>query len=184
VKRLRALVEHPSVERFDGAVERVVEPLRGNVIANRVFYAASELGNHSIIWHIVNAIQTLLTRDARSSALVATTLGIESGLVNGPVKMLFRRERPEHDGERPHALRQPKTSSFPSGHATSAFCAAALFSRRDPSRRPLYYGLASVVAFSRIHVKIHHASDVVAGAAIGAVMGAVAKRIIFGNPRK
>jgi undecaprenyl-diphosphatase len=179
VNAFRDLIAHPRVEAFDTAADNAFEPLRQNAVANRVFYAASELGNHSIVWHVVNAFVTLLGRDVRGGVAVAGALGVESALVNGPVKMLFRRERPEHDGERPHALRKPKTSSFPSGHATSAFCAAALFTQRDPRRRVVYYGIASVVAVSRVHVKIHHASDVVAGAAIGAAMGAAAKRVLF-----
>ena len=37
--------------------------------------------------------------------------------------------------------------------------------------------LAGVVASSRVYVKIHHASDVVAGAAIGVGLAAVARRV-------
>lgn len=44
-------------------------------------------------------------------------------------------------------------------------------------RAPVYYTLALVVALSRIHTKIHHASDVVGGIAIGLILGRVARRI-------
>jgi undecaprenyl-diphosphatase len=71
----------------------------------------------------------------------------------------------------------PRTSSFPSGHATSAFCAAALLSDGDPTWAPLYYTLAVIVAWSRVHVKIHHASDVVAGIAIGVALGELSRHI-------
>ncbi len=96
----------------------------------------------------------------------AAGLGIESALVNGPVKWLFRRTRPVHDGPRPLHLRQPLTSSFPSGHATAAFFGAALL-RDDDRLAPLYYAIAVIVAASRVHVKIHHASDVIGGIALG-----------------
>jgi hypothetical protein len=60
-----------------------------------------------------------------------------------------------HEGDRPHSLRQPLTSSFPSGHASAAFVAAALLSDRRPlPEKALWYGLAGVVASSRVHVKI------------------------------
>jgi undecaprenyl-diphosphatase len=42
---------------------------------------------------------------------------------------------------------------------------------------PLYYGLAVVVSSSRVYVKMHHASDVVAGAAIGVGVAALARRL-------
>jgi undecaprenyl-diphosphatase len=47
----------------------------------------------------------------------------------------------------------------------------------DPGLAPLYFGAATVVALSRIHVKIHHASDVFGGMAIGLVLGQLGRRI-------
>ncbi len=77
---------------------------------------------------------------------------------------------------RARQVRQPRTSSFPSGHASAAAMAATLLA--DRSRAPaLWYGVAAVVATSRIHVSIHHASDVVAGAAVGLALGRVALRV-------
>ncbi|MBW3537347.1 MAG: phosphatase PAP2 family protein, partial [Actinobacteria bacterium] len=113
----------------------------------------------------------------RAAARVGIALGLESGLVNLGVKSLFRRTRPVYDGPRPYALRRPLTSSFPSGHATSGFMAAALLSDGDEKVAPLYYGLATVIAVSRVYVKIHHASDVAAGAALGMVLGRVARHV-------
>lgn len=101
----------------------------------------------------------------RSLMLFAT----ESLLVNGLVKSLFRRERPVSGEPRPLPLRIPRTTSFPSGHASSAFFAAALL--RDSLGWSACYLLATTIAASRVHVRIHHASDVIAGAAVGAILG-------------
>jgi len=104
-------------------------------------------------------------------------VGIESILVNAGIKSLFRRRRPVVEAERPLPLRTPLTSSFPSGHATSAFCAATLLADGDPGLAPLYYAAATVVALSRIHVKIHHASDVAGGIAIGMALGRAGRHV-------
>ena len=106
---------------------------------------------------------------------VAAVLGAESALVNGPVKTLFRRHRPAWEQERPRRLRRPRTSSFPSGHASSAFTAAGVLSQGDPLW-PLYYAIAAVVASSRVYVKIHHPSDVVAGALLGVALARLVRR--------
>ena len=165
------------VARFDRTVDEAFDHLRGHKAIDRVMYAASELGDFSLIWHLVGVARGVANRRDEGWAIrVSATLAAESILVNGVIKPLFNRQRPVHDGERPHRLRQPHSSSFPSGHASAAFCAAAVLSERHRRGAPLYYGLAVVVATSRIHVKIHHGSDVVAGAAIGAGLGWVARR--------
>lgn len=166
------------MEVLDTKVDNALEPLRKNAAANRLFYAASEVGNHSIIWHGLTLVELVRTRNLRRCLTIAAILGVESALVNGPVKMIFRRTRPEHDGERPHKLRQPKTSSFPSGHATSAFCAAQLLSKSNPRGKLFYYLVASIVSTSRVFVKIHHASDVVAGAGFGHCFGKANKKLL------
>jgi undecaprenyl-diphosphatase len=107
-------------------------------------------------------------------------MGAESALVNGPVKSLFRRLRPAHDDStvHPHRLRRPRTTSFPSGHASAAFTAAALLT--DGSGWPARWavnGVAAVVSASRVHVRIHHASDVLGGAVLGIALGAIARRL-------
>ena len=116
-------------------------------------------------------------RGHREAARLALALAAESALVNGAVKSLFNWERPLHEDDRPHNLRQPLTSSFPSGHASAAFMAATLLAERSRVK-PLWYGLAGVVAASRIHVRIHHASDVVVGAGIGLALGRLIRRAV------
>jgi undecaprenyl-diphosphatase len=162
---------------FDDRVDSAFDHLRGNPVADRIFYGASELGDFSLVWFILGALRGLRSeRDWHAAVRVGVGLAIESALVNGVIKSFFRRRRPRTEGFIPALpLRRPRTSSFPSGHATSAFSAAALLSEED-ALAPLYYGIAAVVATSRVYVKMHHASDVLAGAALGAAMGYAARR--------
>ena len=166
------------IHRLDERVDEVWgRALRGRPAIDRTFYLASELGDFSLIWHLIGAAQGLRSdEDADATARLAVVLLAESVLVNQGVKRLVRRPRPLHEAIRPHALRTPSTSSFPSGHASSAFTAAGVLADRDPSLAPLYYGVAAVVATSRLHVRIHHASDVVAGAVLGMVLAKLALR--------
>lgn len=169
-------VDGSPIERFDDVVEGLFEVLRGRPIVDRVMYSITELADFSLLWHLLGVAQGLTRDDGFERALrMSAALGVESLLVNVGIKSLVRRRRPVPEFERPHNLRIPRTSSFPSGHASSAFVAAALLS--DGNRaKPVYYALATVVATSRIHVRIHHASDVVGGIVLGIGLGAVAKR--------
>lgn len=166
------------VRRFDARADRIVAHTRGrHPVIDRVFYGASELGDFSLLWHLLGAAKGLRSdRDARGAVRLSVALGIESLLVNGLIKQLFRRTRPTWgDGERPLHLRRPRSSSFPSGHASSGFMAAALLADGDRAWRPVYL-LAAVVATSRVYVRIHHGSDVLAGALLGLLLGRAAVR--------
>jgi undecaprenyl-diphosphatase len=166
---------------LDRAAEAAADRLRGRPAADRLFYGASTLGDFSLVWHLINTARALSPeRDEREALRLVAALAVESLLVNGLVKSLFRRSRPvwELEDIRPHKLRRPRSSSFPSGHATSAFMAATLLS--DTSRRravPAWFGVAAVVAASRVHVRIHHGSDVAAGALIGVGLGRLVRHL-------
>jgi undecaprenyl-diphosphatase len=167
-----------AVSHFDTAVDNFFEAhLRGRPALDRVMYAASAVGDHSAIWLALAALQGWRSGSGWRPLLRAgALLGVESALVNGLVKLAFRRERPESTDERPLPLRIPRTSSFPSGHSSAAFFAATLLG--NGRTRLIYYVLASIVASSRVYVKIHHPSDVVAGAALGVILGQVAKHVV------
>ena len=151
--------------------------LRGRPALDRIMYSASEAANHSLLWHGLGAAQAVVRRDGRLAREVSVALVAEAALVNGVMKTMIGRRRPAPKGHRPHSLRQPLTSSFPSGHASAAMVAAALLSRRSRLGARRTTGLALVVALSRIHVRIHHVSDVAAGMAVGAALGAFARQL-------
>ena len=100
---------------------------------------------------------------------LGAALGVESALTNGPIKACFRRVRPTDDrppeGPLPYGMHRPISSSFPSGHAASAFTAAMLLA--DTPAAPVWFALAAAIAGSRVYTRMHHASDVIAGAALG-----------------
>jgi len=165
-------------EPFDLKVDAWFEAhLRHRRLVDMVMYSASAVGDHGIVWLGLALVQSRRRRKDWTAPLLRAVvgLGIESAVVNGPVKWVFRRTRPQHSGPRPLHLRTPRTSSFPSGHATAAFFGAALLRDGDPWW-PGYYALAAVVAASRVHVKIHHASDVIGGVALGILLGEMVRR--------
>lgn len=174
-------------EPFDSGVDDWFEAhLRHRRGVDLVMYGASAVGDHGIVWLGLAGLQALRRSQqdqpwTRPFLRVAIGLGVESVVVNGPVKFMFRRTRPVHDRPRPLHLRQPRTSSFPSGHATAAFFGAALLRDDDPIW-PLYYVLAVIVAASRTHVRIHHASDVIGGVITGVALGEVVRRLVPLDP--
>jgi undecaprenyl-diphosphatase len=167
------------VHHFDDAIDSRFDALRGDPIADRLFYTASELGDFGLLWVIFGLFRALrggkLNERAAARAILAT--GVESFLVNVILKSIFGRGRPVREIAHPLPIRTPLTSSFPSGHATAAFCGAVLLSEED-AMAPIYVVSAILVSLSRIYVKIHHASDVAVGVLVGAGLGWIGRRLV------
>lgn len=167
------------VDSFDRWGDSQLERLRGNAVADSVFTTASYLGDFSVIWHLVGIGRAIIDPSAvRQSLAISALIGAESLIVNQGLKRLFRRTRPTESGDPRFPVRRPLTSSFPSGHASAAFFAAAILTTatgRDLA--PAWYSAAVIVALSRAYVRIHHPSDIVGGAAVGALLGLVGSRV-------
>ena len=163
------------IVRVDAAVDHLLDRVRGPAL-DGVVYRLSSAADHSLLWHLCGAGVALARGgDVGFAVRFTGAMGAESLLTNGVVKTLFRRVRPAEyaDIEFLHGLHRPITSSFPSGHATAAFCAATLL-----GGGPGWYALATTVAATRVYVRLHHASDVAAGAAFGLALGATMRRFV------
>ncbi len=168
----------PQVDAFDERVDELLELLRGNPIADRVFAGASHVGDFSLIWHGIGIVRGIIKGRPDQVIVLALMLGAESLIVNQGVKRLFRRERPTQTGDDRLRVRRPKTSSFPSGHASAAAFAAMVLSGWDgPKVGMIWWKVAAIVGISRAYVRIHHGSDVAAGAVVGTILGLAGRRI-------
>ncbi len=161
------------VRGADATIDGALAVLRGKPALDHLAYGISEAANHSILWHAINCVDLGVgaatgNRRRRQLAIRRSVIqGIEQAVVNGPVKTAIKRRRPVGLDSHAHRLRRPITSSFPSGHATAGACAAELLGH-DLGYRRAWWALAVVVGWSRVHVGVHHPSDVLAGWAIGA----------------
>lgn len=169
----------PGVERVDAWADARLERIRGHAVPDTVFQFASKVGDFSLVWHTAGIARVLIGgRPLRQAVVLSGLLGAESMIVNQGVKRLFRRTRPTESGDPRFPQRRPSTSSFPSGHASSAAFAATILTHWDPGVMvPAWVAVATVVGISRAYVRIHHASDVVAGAALGGALGLVARAV-------
>jgi len=167
------------VTEFDERIEKWLEPRRSAALDD-VMYGVSSAADHGLLWLAFGAARSLRRGDLAWGGRYLGALAGES-LVTNTVKLAFRRVRPpdhfSNDEPLPHQMRRPITSSFPSGHAVTAFTAAAVLSRGS-RLAPVYYGLATTIAASRVYTRIHHASDGIAGVALGVALGRVARRLV------
>jgi undecaprenyl-diphosphatase len=97
-----------------------------------------------------------------------------ASLASHLLKEAFDRARPpEHDPALGSLTPLPDNPSFPSGHSATAFAAATAVAILSPRLRPWALGIAAAVALSRLYLRVHFPLDVMAGALLGAGVGAL-----------
>jgi len=133
----------------------------------------SRAADHSVLWlATAGGLATLGGRRGRRAAASGIgAIGATSAVVNALLKPIGRRRRPDRDGAAVPELRHvsmPRSLSFPSGHAASAFAFATAAGHDLPGAGPPLLALATLVAYSRVHTGVHYPGDVVVGSVIGA----------------
>ena len=168
----------PTVDSFDRRIDELLDQLRGNPVADKLFTTASHVGEFSMVWHAISLGRGLAKGRYDQVLLLAILIGAESLVVNQGVKRLFKRTRPTTDGEDGLKVRRPMTSSFPSGHSSAAAFAATMLSTWDgKGLGGVWFSVASIVGVSRAYVRIHHGSDVVGGFVVGTLLGFLGRRV-------
>ena len=160
---------------FDQWVDRRVERWRGQPLVDGVSTVASTIGDHGLVWFLLGLRRARRPGPHRGPAIWSVVFsGAVIPLLNSTLKSTVQRVRPERNEREVVPVRIPRTASFPSGHTLAAWCAATVLSEGDPMA-PMYYALAGVISYSRVHVRLHHATDVVGGAALGIGLGLVGR---------
>jgi membrane-associated phospholipid phosphatase len=112
-----------------------------------------------------------VAQDGLSASIIA------SGIITPTIKFITGRARPREDlgvaHFHPFDLSYSPNSSFPSGHTTQAFAVASVIANHYEQPWVAYssYTVAGLVGVARIYHDAHFASDVLAGAMIGTLVG-------------
>jgi membrane-associated phospholipid phosphatase len=171
-------LDNDPIVRWDVEFSRWLH-VHSNGTLRSFFEVVTYAGNVALLALLALAITFWLIRRRRfnEAALIAlSAAGIE--LLNGVLKLLFHRPRPEL------AYVHLDTYSFPSGHAagTTAIYAVVLYVLAShlssiPSRVFVAIGfvlLVVLVGFSRLYLEVHYLSDVLAGTSLGAAWACAA----------
>ena len=139
---------------------------------DRVFRRVSRAADHSKLWLASAAVLAAAGgRQGRRAAVDGVaSVALTSAVVNLVLKPLGARRRPDrelHDVPVARHVAMPRSTSFPSGHAASAFAFAAGVAADLPAAGIPLSAAAAVVAYSRVHTGVHYPADVIAGSVAG-----------------
>lgn len=179
--RLRARSEakrrrNPLLRALGDADQAVLRALRTRAHeppVEAVMRTLGTAGEWGAVWLGIGAGAAAVDVQRRSRWSAAALVGPAAVGVNYLVKLAVRRQRPLIEGHPPLAT-APSKLSFPSAHATSSLAAATALGRVDGRARVPLYALAGGICLSRPYLGMHYPSDVLAGVALGLLIGALA----------
>jgi undecaprenyl-diphosphatase len=166
--------EHWLIARFDGKEYRVCRSL--NRAARWPWFLAvmrcsSRLGDGGLWVALIVALPLLYGSAAIRVALAMAVTGLGGYLIYKSLKATLVRERPfiRHP-DIDMAISPLDRYSFPSGHTLHAVSFVWQAVAHYPQLGWILVPAASLIAISRVVLGLHYPTDVVAGAAIGAVL--------------
>ena len=117
-----------------------------------------------LLWMLIRG-----KRHVRIAAiLLIFTIVISDQLNSSVIKYWLERPRPCHALQNVHLLVSCGSGfSFPSSHAVNNFAGALILAFFFPRNKWWFFGIAAIVAFSRVYVGVHYPFDVIGGAVIG-----------------
>jgi undecaprenyl-diphosphatase len=127
------------------------------------------------------ALAAFLMLGARAyrEVLAGTLAAALAGLAFWRLKRRFKRRRPCELLGLAYDVKVADRFSFPSGHSATSFAIATLLALAFPLLSPLFLAMAAAIAASRVLLGLHYVSDVVAGAALGELLGALCYAVLL-----
>lgn len=174
--RLRVVEPGAPLEPARSAEIRALAAVQGALGRPPVVRAArglSRFGEHSAGWVAFGVAGALVDRKRRRDWLTAAAGVVAAHAASIAVKRVVRRRRPM-DTSVEVLVATPSSLSFPSAHATSTTAAAVVYS--GLIGRNLVPALVPPMLVSRLVLGVHYPSDVLAGSALGAVIGGLVRR--------
>lgn len=140
---------------------------------NIIMKTASRSANVGIIWWLI-CLPFIIRPEWRYTGInFVFALAFSHVMGEGLIKHVVKRIRPCHgldDDEQ--IINRPRFYSFPSGHTTASFAMVGVAILRC---RPLVFLpiilIAILISFSRIYLRVHYLTDVLAGAILGMSSG-------------
>ena len=155
---------------MDLAILQFIQEHFRSSIADTFFVTVTFLGNSGLIWLLLSVCFLCAKKYRRLGFVLLAALAVTFLLGDVALKNCIQRPRPFQEVPVELLISPPGSFSFPSGHTSSSFAAAAAVYRFRKSWGAGAFVLASLIGFSRLYLFVHYPTDVLAGAALGLLM--------------
>jgi len=144
-------------------------------LLDRTMPELSIVATKSRLWMGIAALLAIFggAKGRRTAIEGMVAIGVNSFVVNIPMKSAVRRKRPSDEVPEERRLAKPQSYSFPSGHTASAAAFSGVVGKAYPKLRFPINALAAMVGFSRVYTGVHFPGDVLGGWLVGKVVALV-----------
>lgn len=161
------------IQNFDNSLLEWIQANMRTQLLDMVMPFVTALGNAGLIWVVAGIILVCLKKYRMAGFAVLASLALYVFVGTLGLKPLVARLRPSDiNPDIALLISRPTDYSFPSGHTTASFAAAAamLWNHRRLGICALL--LATAIAFSRLYLYVHYPTDILGGIVIGIGIGA------------
>lgn len=167
------------IKRIDEKVLSCVSKFKNKTLS-KFMVVISTMGNSGLIWFAI-AIPLIINKSYRLIGIKIILSILFTGFLGEViVKRAVGRVRPSKSILQEELLiKKPKSYSFPSGHTSSSIAASCTIAFCCGMICIPAFIFAGLMAFSRLYLKVHYLSDVLAGAVLGIICSVIVNVFIF-----
>lgn len=149
--------------QFDFAILYAIQNHIVNPFLTVPMKAITSMGNGGTVWIIISLVLLCFKKTRKAGFFSLISLMLVAILNNNIIKAIVQRPRPFTYTEISLLISAPGGYSFPSGHTSSSFAAAAAIFLQNKKIGIAALVLAALIGFSRLYFFVHFPSDVFVG---------------------
>lgn len=161
---------------------RILDGIRESLssgVMDVLMKAFSFLAEGGWFWIVLGLVLAIIPKTRKIGVTVLTALILSLIVCNITIKPLAARTRPfDLRSGIELIVSKPTDYSFPSGHSSASFAAAAAIFAHKKKWGTGALVLAALIAFSRLYLYVHFPTDVLCGTVLGCLFGAAAYFIV------
>lgn len=164
-----------SIQNIDRIILQYIQNNFHSPAMDNVMVIFTHLGEQGLVWIAIALLLMIRKKTRYVSFIVLGALLLNALLGEVILKNVIQRARPFAGMTKESLLiAKPLSYSFPSGHTASSFAAAGVLSNYYKKYAPVFFILASLIAFSRLYLYVHYPTDVLGGIILGLISSRIA----------